>query len=88
MTNYLLFTSTTCGPCKFAKPTIHRVAIEKDVSVDDVVFQEAEGDSMFEVYEVSMVPTLMAIGEDDKEIERLVGKFTASAIGEFMEKTK
>lgn len=87
MTNFLLFTSTTCVPCKLVKPTIHRVAVQKDVNVDDVVLQEGDNRAMFEAVGVTTVPTLVAM-TNGREVGRLSGKFTSTAIGQFFAETQ
>ncbi|MFE3579435.1 thioredoxin family protein [Streptomyces vinaceus] len=82
MTSYLLFSSPACVPCQRMKPLIAQESIAADVTVTDVVAP----DDLFEVLDVTGVPTLMAM-KDGREAGRLVGMKSQADLVQFFEET-
>ncbi|MCY0923645.1 thioredoxin family protein [Streptomyces sp. H27-G5] len=82
MTSYLLFSSPACVPCQRMKPLIAQESITADVTVTDIVTP----DDLFEVLEVTGVPTLLAM-KDGREVGRLTGLKSQADLIVFFEET-
>ncbi|MFD9563422.1 thioredoxin family protein [Streptomyces sp. NPDC059994] len=82
MTSYLLLSSPACVPCQRMKPLIAQESIAADVIVSDVVAP----DDLFEVLDVTSVPTLLAM-KDGREVGRLTGLKSQADLIVFFEET-
>ena len=69
MTNTILaFTALWCGPCKSLKPTL------KELPEGSVIFYDIEDyPDMVTQYNVTAVPTLIALNQEGAEVKRLTG---------------
>jgi thioredoxin 1 len=75
MRKFYYFTATWCGPCKLYGPVLERVKHDFKNNVEIVkVDVDKEGD-MAQVYEVSSVPVLVEVGQNDEAVRSLVGAY-------------
>ncbi|MGN0806527.1 MAG: thioredoxin family protein [Candidatus Coproplasma sp.] len=77
--------STNCEPCKKLQPVLAELREEYGDKIDIVFFDitgTQEGSSMANGYKVSVMPTLLFVDKNGKEIKRVVGFHTKEQIEE------
>lgn len=77
----LMFTSCACAPCKAMKPVVTEVAQAAGVPLE--VIDVTGNSALVETYALRAVPTIVLMGADDKEVNRLVGAKPRAVIEEF-----
>lgn len=76
----ILFTSENCMPCKSFKPLVEAAANKRGIRMKCIVFHPSNA-SEFTKYNVRTVPTLVCVGNDDKEVgTQLSGAVTAGRL--------
>lgn len=73
-----LFTTSYCGPCRAVKKHLKEIGVEFE-SVDlDIYPFEAE------YYDISNIPTILVLDDDENELKRIVGAFTKERLQEIL----
>ena len=78
----LVFSSTTCGPCRMMAPIIEAVTKELGVEYTKIMNHERPHD--FVQFEVKAVPTLIVVDDDGNEIRRKTGMVPRPQLKEFL----
>ena len=72
--------SKTCGPCKVLERNLKQSGIEYiNIDVDS-----EEGEKISDKYEVTMVPTLLLLGDNDNLIKKNTGILNVEGIKNFI----
>lgn len=82
MKKLLVFSSTTCGPCKMMAPIVDKVTQELGLEVQKYDVHTHTGTSR--QYNVTAVPTFILL-KDGEEVDRLVGATPLPKFKQFLE---
>ena len=69
----LKFGSKTCGPCMAMSNNL------KKLKIDYVNCEVDESEDLIDKYDITSIPTLIAIDDEDEEVDRLTGFGTLEA---------
>ena len=78
----LVFSSSTCGPCRMMAPLIEAVTQELQFPYEKLMSHERPEE--FAKFGVSAVPTLVIVDEDGNELDRHVGAMPKPKLKEFL----
>lgn len=89
MTKFLLFSSSTCGPCRMMKPAWERVVekYKKDPETEFMSFVVDQDDSAMpyvKKFKIRSVPTLVACDENYDKLESYTGVLSQEWLEEFI----
>lgn len=73
-----LFTTSYCGPCRAVKNHLKEIGVEFELVDLDIHPFEAE------YYDISNIPTILVLDDDENELKRIVGAFTKERLQEIL----
>lgn len=79
----IMFTSPTCAPCRIMKPTLERLALERNYDVVTIDIQDKP--DLAEKHSVMSTPTWLLEDDFGSEIRRAVGAMTRPNLIKFVE---
>lgn len=81
----LMFFSQFCSPCRATKPNLIKVAESRNIEVEFVDGLEPENDVLVSKYNVLHIPTILAVDDEGKEINRIQGYQSEFGIDVFVD---
>ena len=82
MPRMLYFSTPTCGPCKMFKPIVQQVSAETGININYI---DATLDpTTAQQFNVSVVPTIIILGENGQAIKRHSGVMSKPQLKQFL----
>ena len=81
----LMFFSQFCPPCRATKPNLIKVAESRNIEVEFVDGFEPENGALVSKYNVVYIPTILAVDDEGKEINRIRGYQSEFGIDAFVD---